>query len=525
MGSSGDGKVRCEHCNKAYAWQEKYAGKKVRCKCGEVMRFPAECPTEEGMELALNLDSGIDLNLGSSSSRGSSSLSTPDGQLNVPPPANMGGPSCPSCKTTVRPGAVICINCGFNLKEGNKVNTAVGVQMAGGGQVYDDVADGIFGRLKRSWTFAKISYGMIWDFKQLLIFPICSAIAAILILISFIVPLVMIGINDARQEELAFKQQLAQNQTATADQADGQAASKAPTRALTAEEEQDFANMRQRLITEEGMTEDQADKRVAEAKTAMFELEHAFATLAEAGDEDNLSTDDFTVVDGIIAFAFYYCNYFAIAFFNTGLIACAMKIMEGQVPTVGYGFKVAIKRLPQIAAWALVSAVVGLILKIIENGHDKIGRIIAFFLGGAWTILTFFVVPVIAVEGVGPFKAVKRSFGTMKEAWGDSIAGNFSLGLMTFLVTLPIYIVLFAAFILVMGTAPSLATFVVMVAVTIMVVALIAVVSSAADTVFKAILYSFASGKTMPAGIDTDAIASAFAYPRKRGLLGLFNRD
>ena len=48
---------------------------------------------------------------------------------------------------------------------------------------------------------------------------------------------------------------------------------------------------------------------------------------------------------------------------------------------------------------------------------------------------------------------------------------------------------------------------------------------AASLVVFKAILYSFASGKTMPAGIDTDAISAAFAYPRKRGLAKFFSRN
>ena len=523
MGSSGDGKVRCEHCNKAYAWQEKYAGKKVRCKCGQVMRFPLEYPTQDGMELALNIDSGIDMHLDTTASNLKSSASAdPDGSLNVPPTS---APACPSCQNTVRSGAIICVNCGFNLKEGNKLNTALGVQMSGEGQVNEDVADGFFGRIKRSWTFAKISYGMIWDFKQLLIFPICSGIAALLILVSFIIPIFVIGINEARQEAYTAQQRTAQVQAADTDAVAPDEVSKAPARPLTTEEEQQLTTMRQQLIAN-GASEDEADKQIAISKQTMFELERVFQTLAEAGEGDDEAVDvPVTPMEALIAFAFYYCNYFAIAFFNTGLIACAMKIMAGEVPTVGYGFKVAFKRLPQIAAWALVSAIVGLLLKIVESSSEKVGKIIAFFLGAAWTILTFFVVPVIAVEGVGPFQAIKTSVATMKEAWGDSIAGNFSLGLMTFIVTLPIYILLGVAFVLVMGTSPSLPVIVIMITAIFLVVSLIAVASSAADTVFKAILFSFASGKTMPAGIDTDAISAAFAYPRKRGLAKFFSRN
>ncbi|MFG0248242.1 MAG: hypothetical protein ACF8OB_05090, partial [Phycisphaeraceae bacterium JB051] len=352
MSSSADGKVRCEHCQRAYAWQEKYAGKKVRCKCGQALRFPATDPADQGMELELNLDSGIDLNMGASSSsptsHGGDALATPDGQLNVPPPANLGGPTCPSCKTSVRPGAVICVSCGYNLKEGSKLNTSVGVQMSGGGQVYDDYADGIFGRFKRRWTFAKISYGMIWDFKQLLIFPICSAIAALFILISFVVPITAFAVSQTRSNFQNIQQQAQVQSTEittpsdqTADVAtspalagaddqtqsvseNGSDVQASPPRELTEEEKANFAQMRKELIAE-GMSEQEADKLVAQNKQLMFALEDAFGV-----DENGEVTSDqhilygmdntHKVIWGLILFAFYFCNYFAIAFFNTGLI-------------------------------------------------------------------------------------------------------------------------------------------------------------------------------------------------------------
>lgn len=528
MGSSSDGKVRCEHCNKAYAWQEKYAGKKVRCKCGQVMRFPAQNPAANGVELELNLDSGIDLNLGSSaqSKPANQSLKTPDGKLNVPPPANMGGPSCPSCKSTVRPGAVICVNCGFHLKEGSKINTAVGVQMTGGGRVYDEVADGIFGRFKRSWTYAKISYGMIWDFKQLLIFPICSGIAALLVLVSFAIPVLVMGFAQAKSDLQARQPQAMVQPADTATTPDEQAPPQeaVATRQLTDEEQKAFTEMRKGFI-DQGMSEAEADKSVADAKAFMLKVEQAL-TGKQNGSGHSIDSGEsagigWLLMWGLLGFSFYFCNYFVIVFFNTALVACAMKIMAGEVPTVGYGLKVAMKRLPQIMAWAFVSAIVGMILNAIENSHEKVGQIIAWILGAGWMILTFFVVPVIAVEGVGPFKAIKTSVSTLKEAWGDSIRGNFSMGLMTFIVTLPVYLLMAGGLWFTVEVMQSTVAFACLLLVCLTVLALIAVASSAADTVFKAILYSFASGKALPAGFDTDVVASAFAQPRRRGLLGL----
>ena len=68
-----------------------------------------------------------------------------------------------------------------------------------------------------------------------------------------------------------------------------------------------------------------------------------------------------------LSFAFYFSTYFVIIFCNSALISCAMMRFNGQEPSVGDGFRMAMSRLPQIFAWALVSATVGVLLKVIEN--------------------------------------------------------------------------------------------------------------------------------------------------------------
>ncbi|MHC5046951.1 MAG: hypothetical protein ACYTGY_10360 [Planctomycetota bacterium] len=40
----------------------------------------------------------------------------------------------------------------------------------------------MFATIGRSWQFAKISYGIVWDFKKLIVFPLLSTLAAILVI-------------------------------------------------------------------------------------------------------------------------------------------------------------------------------------------------------------------------------------------------------------------------------------------------------------------------------------------------------
>ena len=129
----------------------------------------------------------------------------------------------------------------------------------------------------------------------------------------------------------------------------------------------------------------------------------------------------------LILFAFYVINYFVIVFFNAALVSCALKRMAGENPTVTYGLQQAASRLPQIAAWAVVSATVGVILKMIESKSEWIGKLVASLVGAGWAIATYFVVPILVVEQVGPLEALKRSTSLMRRTWGETLAGKTCL--------------------------------------------------------------------------------------------------
>lgn len=207
----------------------------------------------------------------------------------------------------------------------------------------------------------------------------------------------------------------------------------------------------------------------------------------------------------ITAFLYYFCNYFIIVFFNTALIACVMDIFEGGKGKLGFGLKFAASRIHAIFGWSLVSACVGMILNALER-NDKIGRFVSGLLGSAWSALTYFVIPIIVADGVGPIAAVKQSMRTLKETWGTALMGNFSMGGIAFLIMLPIIAIGF-----VLGIYVSLTL---ALAVCIPLAILAALISSTADAIFKACLFSYATGKGLPANIDTTAMREAFT-PRQ----------
>jgi hypothetical protein len=134
-----------------------------------------------------------------------------------------------------------------------------------------------------------------------------------------------------------------------------------------------------------------------------------------------------------IIFLFYIVNYFVIVYFNTALIHCTSLYFKGEEVTLRKGLDFSNSRLGAIFAWALFAGTVGAILKIIQENLGSIGRIITGIIGVVWSVATFFVVPVIAYENLGPIGAFKRSIQIMKEKWGEKLGSSFSFGLITLL--------------------------------------------------------------------------------------------
>src|SRR5436190_6742826 len=148
----------------------------------------------------------------------------------------------------------------------------------------------------------------------------------------------------------------------------------------------------------------------------------------------------------IVGFAFYLINYVVIVFFNAALVACAVKRFGGGHPTMGYGLREAGARWPQILAWSILAATVGYILQAIEERLGFVGKMVLGLVGVAWSVVTYLVVPVLAVERVGPIRAVRRSAELLTKSWGEAVVGNLSLGATGFLLAVPGILLLIAAY-------------------------------------------------------------------------------
>lgn len=115
-------------------------------------------------------------------------------------------------------------------------------------------------------------------------------------------------------------------------------------------------------------------------------------------------------------------------YFSVGLAGVADMIFRGQDASFGDGMAIARSRLTQIAGWAVIATVVGLIVSFLQNRTGIGGVILGRLLDIGWSLVTFLAVPVIALEGTGPIETLKRSASLFKSRWGQQVTGNIAIG-------------------------------------------------------------------------------------------------
>lgn len=215
-------------------------------------------------------------------------------------------------------------------------------------------------------------------------------------------------------------------------------------------------------------------------------------------------------------FLFYLISYAVVIFFNTGLITCAHKRLTGGDPTIRDGWENAVRHIRPIIAWALISATVGLILQIIADQAGVVGEILRGIVGGIWSLVTFFVVPVLVFEEKGVADAIKESWGLFKRTWGENVIGQISLVLP--FVAIGVLVIIAAVGVAFVGN-PVLTVAALVVA--IILIAALGIVYSALHGIFVAALYVYAQSGQVPSGFQPGLVAGAFAPKKpKKGVTG-----
>jgi len=225
--------------------------------------------------------------------------------------------------------------------------------------------------------------------------------------------------------------------------------------------------------------------------------------VTQPGNSTSLQATPLTYVVGAIG---YLVITFVVTYFAAVLVSGAYQRLSGGNPTLGSAFAQASSRLGQIFAWSMLTGTVGLILQAIRSRAGFLGQIVVNLVGMAWEIVTWLAVPAVVVEGTGPIESLKRSAGLFKKTWGENLIAQAGFGLLGLVLMVPAVVIA-----LLVGVAIPVAGLLIAA----VWVAIVSVILSALNGIFRTALYMYAATEQVPDFFTEQELSGAFG-PKKK---------
>ena len=208
----------------------------------------------------------------------------------------------------------------------------------------------------------------------------------------------------------------------------------------------------------------------------------------------------------VVLLPYYILVYAVTLFFQAAVIAGATQRLNGGDPTLGSALGAAGRKIVPLTLWSIIAGTVGVAIRAAEDRSALIGKIVMSLVGVAWTLATFFMVPVLLFEGHSLRGSFRASWHTLKSTWGEAVVGSTGIGLFGSLCAVPI--VLFVVF---LAAQEQVVAAVVTGGLGL---AILGVVFSALQGVYVAALYRFANhGNAVDAshsGFEAANLSAAF---------------
>jgi hypothetical protein len=221
--------------------------------------------------------------------------------------------------------------------------------------------------------------------------------------------------------------------------------------------------------------------------------------------------------DGSFALVALICLYPSVLvalFFNVALASAASAAFDGDHLTLREALRHAYGKKGRIAAWALISAVVGTVISEIANRLPGGAKLVGWLAGAAWGLATIFVVPILAMDSVGAVDALKRSARLAKSRWGEGVSGNVAIGAWAVIAALPLGMILGFGFAV---GEESPGTGVALVATALVGLVMLSAAVAASRQVFAVALYRYAIDAPV-GGFHTGDLEYPFTPRRSRKL-------
>lgn len=124
-------------------------------------------------------------------------------------------------------------------------------------------------------------------------------------------------------------------------------------------------------------------------------------------------------------------------FFGVAMCRCAMTYFDGGRCTAAGAVRSAWRLRGPIVAWALIAAIVGLVLEHVAERVPFLGRLAAWLGEVAWAAVSYFAAAVIAIHGTGPRATIRRGSAVLRERWGEGVVGVATVTIGLWFVTVP----------------------------------------------------------------------------------------
>ncbi len=218
----------------------------------------------------------------------------------------------------------------------------------------------------------------------------------------------------------------------------------------------------------------------------------------------------------LVALILAYPLTFVSVFFNTAIVAAASAALDRRRMSVGEALAVAASRIGQIALWALIATLLGVVIEQIVSRLPLGGSIAARLVGFAWALASIFAIPALVLEDRPATQCLQRSAQLVKQRWGEGIAGNVIVTAWMVLLTIPLTILFVIALAVSFEHTAALVAVIAVGALTLLAVAAL---GSVVRQTFAVALYRYATSDSAPGPFDERDLRAPFAR-RRRGLFG-----
>ncbi len=146
------------------------------------------------------------------------------------------------------------------------------------------------------------------------------------------------------------------------------------------------------------------------------------------------SSQSFHSSSSLLCFLFLFISITSSVITKVALSFYTAQLFEGKPASIRASFVRSFHRLQTIIGWAFFDATIGTFLSALRSEKKGLSMsILALILKTtisiSWSIISFFVVPLIALQDYGLIDTIKCSTETMKKTWGETIGATFNVNL------------------------------------------------------------------------------------------------